>query len=313
MDLADTSQRVTLLEDYRRGKADGPADAAGPCRLWLGRRVSAGAGQLLHTYGLPRRHHLSRTSLPADLAFLMANQAHVGAGSLVLDPFCGSGSLLLSAAHFGAATVGLDISEAELSANGTANIGRNFEERGLPPPELLLTADAAGLVSGDVLPAEPGSRYASFDAIVTDPPYGIMEGLGSLYVPLPQRVRILLQIAAARLKVGGRLAFLLPVPAATAQPPLPHMDCLRLEGTSRQPISQRMHRLLVTMVKVAPPSDADLRPPTEAEASAWSASADAPPMPLAAAAGDPAAVAPWLHPSWLEIESQLAASKGQRM
>eukprot|EP00964_Phaeocystis_antarctica_P104551 scaffold69649_cov63-Phaeocystis_antarctica.AAC.1 len=36
---------------------------------------------------------------------------------------------------------------------------------------------------------------------------------------------------------------------------------------------------------------------TEAEASAWSASADAPPMPLAAAAGDPAAVAPWLHPS----------------
>jgi hypothetical protein len=137
VDLADSSQRVTLLEDYRRGKvpnpspspspnpspspspnpspsrspspnpnpnppphphpspspnpspnpnpnrnpnpnpnqAEGPADAAGPCRLWLGRRVSAGAGRLLHTYGLPRRHHLSRTSLPADLAFLMANQA----------------------------------------------------------------------------------------------------------------------------------------------------------------------------------------------------------------------------------------------
>ena len=223
----------------------------------------------------------------------MANQARVGAGTLVLDPFCGSGSLLLSSAHFGAATVGLDISEAELSGGG---VERNFAQRGLPPPELLLTADAAGLVTGAVLPAALGSRYANFDAIVTDPPYGIMEGLGALYVPLPERVRLLLQIAAARLKCGGRLVFLLPVPANTALPPLPHMDCLRLEATSRQPISMRMHRLLVTMVKVSPPSDADLRPVAVAADAPDAAAATAA---AAAATGDAASVAPWLHPSWL--------------
>ena len=76
VDLADSSERVTLLEDYRRGKADGPGDG-GPCRLLLGRRVCAGAGRLLYTYGLPRRHHLSRTALPPDLSFLMANQVRV--------------------------------------------------------------------------------------------------------------------------------------------------------------------------------------------------------------------------------------------
>jgi tRNA G10 N-methylase Trm11 len=223
------------------------------------------------------------------VAFLMANQARVGAGSLVLDPFCGSASTLLSCARFGAATVGVDISEAELGG-----VAHNFEQLGLPPPELLLTADAAGLVDGTVLGAPPGSRYASFDAVVTDPPYGIMEGLGALYVPLPQRVRLVLQIAAARLRVGGRLVFLLPVPAEATRPPLPDLDCLRLEGTSRQPISLRMHRLLVTMVKVRPPSTRDL-----GAACAEDHTLAGSPQP-AALAGDPAAVAPWQHPSWLQ-------------
>ena len=39
----------------------------------------------------------------------MANFAHCRAGSLVLDPFCGSASLLIAAAHFGAYTLGSDI------------------------------------------------------------------------------------------------------------------------------------------------------------------------------------------------------------
>ena len=44
-----------------------------------------------------------------SLAILMANQAHVAEGSLVLDPFCGSASTLLSCAARGARTVGVDI------------------------------------------------------------------------------------------------------------------------------------------------------------------------------------------------------------
>lgn len=44
-----------------------------------------------------------------QLSLLMANQAKVKAGDLVLDPFVGSGSLLVAAAHFGGYVVGTDI------------------------------------------------------------------------------------------------------------------------------------------------------------------------------------------------------------
>lgn len=44
-----------------------------------------------------------------QLSLLMANQALVQEGDLVLDPFVGSGSLLVSAAQFGGFVVGGDI------------------------------------------------------------------------------------------------------------------------------------------------------------------------------------------------------------
>ena len=102
-------------------------------------------------------------------------------------------------------------------------------------------------------------RHARFDAIVTDPPYGLMEGLGRYYLPLGQRLTALLRLASRRLRVGGRLVFLLPVPAdadaAEALPShLPTSRCLQIERVSRQRLSLRMHRLLCTMVKVAEPA-----------------------------------------------------------
>ena len=42
-------------------------------------------------------------------AHLCANAAHIEAGQTVLDPFCGTGSLLIAAAHLGAEVVGSDI------------------------------------------------------------------------------------------------------------------------------------------------------------------------------------------------------------
>ena len=42
-------------------------------------------------------------------AHLCANAARIEAGQTVLDPFCGTGSLLIAAAHLGAAVVGSDI------------------------------------------------------------------------------------------------------------------------------------------------------------------------------------------------------------
>jgi tRNA (guanine10-N2)-methyltransferase len=44
-----------------------------------------------------------------ELAFIQANLALIHPGTLALDPFCGTGGLLLSAAHFGAHVIGLEI------------------------------------------------------------------------------------------------------------------------------------------------------------------------------------------------------------
>ena len=43
--------------------------------------------------------------MDAEMAFLMANQAQVKSGKLVYDPFVGTGSILVAAAHYGAVTM----------------------------------------------------------------------------------------------------------------------------------------------------------------------------------------------------------------
>lgn len=44
-----------------------------------------------------------------QLSLLMANQAKVKSGDLILDPFVGTGSLLVAAAQFGGYVYGTDI------------------------------------------------------------------------------------------------------------------------------------------------------------------------------------------------------------
>ena len=56
-------------------------------------------------YELSRRCYLGPTAMDAEVALLMANQAKVGPATLVYDPFVGTGSILVAAAHFGATTV----------------------------------------------------------------------------------------------------------------------------------------------------------------------------------------------------------------
>lgn len=54
--------------------------------------------------------------MDAQLSLLMANQAQVNDGDLVLDPFVGTGSLLVAAAQFGGCVFGSDIDYLMLHA-----------------------------------------------------------------------------------------------------------------------------------------------------------------------------------------------------
>jgi tRNA G10 N-methylase Trm11 len=60
-------------------------------------------------FELNKRIYLGPTSTDNDLAFLMCNQALVSSGSLVIDPFVGTGGLLIPAASKGAITFGSDL------------------------------------------------------------------------------------------------------------------------------------------------------------------------------------------------------------
>jgi len=74
-------------------------------RIFFGREVGGADRKLIPTYQLKSRNYLGPTAMDAEMAFLMANQALATSGKLVYDPFVGTGSILVAAAHFGAMTM----------------------------------------------------------------------------------------------------------------------------------------------------------------------------------------------------------------
>lgn len=54
--------------------------------------------------------------MDAQLSLLMANQAKIKNGDIILDPFVGSGSLLVAGAEFGGYVFGTDIDYLMLHA-----------------------------------------------------------------------------------------------------------------------------------------------------------------------------------------------------
>mmetsp|Transcript_38437 Transcript_38437/g.115214 ORF Transcript_38437/g.115214 Transcript_38437/m.115214 type:complete len:236 (-) Transcript_38437:1014-1721(-) len=171
---------------------------------------------------------------------------------VVLDPFCGSGGILLAAAALGARTVGSDIDWRMVSDKrwpvhipGAADKrpGRgaervrmrdNFVEADLREPLALLELDARAPDAAAVLLCANGGR--TYDALVCDPPYGRREfqggekgwdgkallasGRGIDVSALDDALGALLGLARETLRPGGRLVFLTPVrsPGDEAKP-----------------------------------------------------------------------------------------------
>lgn len=244
-------------------------ERTGPRQVLLGRFVASGAAILGHRYHLRRRNFLGPTSTNAELSFVMANMAHIQPGSVVLDPFCGTGSILVSCAARGAVVVGADLDMQVLRGKqktGSAAMDANFAQYGLPRP--------AGVLRADMLQSCFRSR-PWVDAVVCDPPYGVREGARSIredgfkppagrtsaYVPGLERVKFvdmlsgLLAFAADKLVPGGRLVYWLPTTIDYQDSDVPTSPCFRLVANCDQPMTMRMHRRLITMVRL---SDAEV-------------------------------------------------------
>ena len=111
----------------------------------------------------------------------------------------------------------------EPSLPSDASIRRNFLDRGLDPPRLVVS-DVAALdarLDDDEYYFDGGYEHVdAVDAIVCDPPYGVRERVDvGVEGAAPWRPA-LFELAAKRLRAGRRLAFWVPSSQAAA-PELP--------------------------------------------------------------------------------------------
>ncbi|KAH9963840.1 tRNA guanosine-2'-O-methyltransferase [Russula dissimulans] len=202
-------------------------------RLWevyFGRLVEQGSARpLMRRFDVKKRQFFGNTSMEAEISLLMANQTL--ARKLIYDPFIGTGSLAYTTAHFGALVFGSDID------------GRQMRGRGSPPGIVRAAAQYGvqhrilDLCTFDIT-RNPWRCGGLFDAIITDPPYGVRAGAKRLgrkkeraadsplpphprpddqpYVPPTKPYELsalaadLVRLARYLLKPGGRLVFFLP-------------------------------------------------------------------------------------------------------
>ncbi|KAI5950638.1 hypothetical protein CANMA_005298 [Candida margitis] len=271
VDLKNPDECFTILEEY---EVFGMEKADKPKYIWFGRLVSLTertANNVVETYDLKKRGYIGTTSFDAELSLVTCNLAHIKSGGTVYDPFAGTGSFLVTAAHFGALTIGSDIDVRMLSGNGSKqNVKSNFKDYGTYANYIdVFTMD----FTHNAL-----RKGFGIDTIICDPPYGVREGLRVLgakneekamgrennvvdgeiahlrrdFVPpkkpyeLSDMLNDLLSFAGDRLPVGGKLAFWMPTANDDfSETIIPQHECLKLQFNLEQEFHKWSRRLLV--------------------------------------------------------------------
>ncbi|XP_055328397.1 tRNA (guanine(10)-N2)-methyltransferase homolog isoform X2 [Paramacrobiotus metropolitanus] len=273
VDLVNPVNSFHVLEDYG---GDNVPYREFPEQVFFGRWIAGGGREAVERFRLDKRYFIGTTSMDPLLAMVMANQALVKEGSLVYDPFIGTGSLLIAAAHFGGYTMGSDIDRTLLYGRGKStrakNTWRNRDE------SVLSNFKQYQLESHyiDVLVSDATKNVLrediKFDAVIADPPYGVREAttrtkksrgspecLGSNgyervqlgKCDLNDLIVVLVDFAAKHLRIGGRLVYWLPaVKDEYNESAVPRHDCLELVSNSEQPLAGMTSRRLITMEKI---------------------------------------------------------------
>lgn len=274
---------ITLcyIEYYGLNPNDIPEE---PYEYFFGRWIADGQRELIQKLSLKTRKFIGNTSMDPQLSLIMANQAQIRNGDLVIDPFVGTGSLLIAASHFGGYTFGTDIDF--LMLHGRTRPTRISQKTREKDESIAANMHQYGMSSYflDVVVADfsyPLWRAdLRIDAIVTDPPYGIREAterIGSMkinpvieehqatsHIPskivygLNQIYRDLLCFSAKHLKLQGRLVCWYPLfRDQYMEDQLPAHSCLELVANSEQILSNYTSRRLLTYKKVKEPEATD--------------------------------------------------------
>jgi len=257
-----------LLEYEARDQTE-PFETRTELQAFFGREVGAAAAAARRLVGrndLKKRAYLGPTAMDNELSLVMANMARARPGSWVFDPFAGTGSILVACAQFGAFCTGTDIDIRVLRGKGGRNPHSNFDQYGLPRPELV-RAD------NHLWHRHWRPRRPLYDAVVCDPPYGIRAGArksGSKkdrvnpvpedkrrdhipqtqVYPVEDVMQDLMIVSAKTLRIGGRLCYLLPCTYDLTEEQLPTHPCLRLVANSLERMTLKLGRRLITMEKI---------------------------------------------------------------
>ena len=130
------------------------------------------------------------SAMTAKLARCMVNLAEPKVGEVVLDPFCGTGTMLIEAKLIGCRVLGMDIQRR--MARGTRRNMAHFNIK----PDGMIVGDAKHL---------PVTRI---DCVVTDPPYGISST--TLKRTTEQLVEQVLKAMHGTLPTGKRVCLAAP-------------------------------------------------------------------------------------------------------
>ncbi|KAJ7647380.1 tRNA guanosine-2'-O-methyltransferase, partial [Roridomyces roridus] len=235
IDMKNPQITLGCFEEYDYSSAP-RHDRDGQFRqVYFGRLIVEGSARaLVQKFDVKKRAYYGNTSMESEVSLLMANQAMASLGKMIYDPFCGTGSMAYPTAHFGALVFGSDIDGRQM---------RGKEGKG-QPRGVLKAAKQYGvadrildLCTFDVT-RNPWRCGGLFDAIITDPPYGVRAGAKRIgrkkerpedvekhmaarsklepYIPpmKPYELSVLaadlVVLSRYLLKPGGRLVFFLP-------------------------------------------------------------------------------------------------------
>lgn len=180
--------RVDLRHPERRLVVH-PLDPEG---WWVAEQVAEVDVSAFAARRMPHLPFQRPVSLPPRLGRVAVNLARVRPGDRVVDPFVGTGALLIEAALLGARVSGVD-RKADMVRGAIENFAH-------------LSLDFERLRIGDA--GEPEETDEPIDAIVSDPPYGRSSGSGG-EAPSALLRRALPQWAE-RLRPGGRMSLIVP-------------------------------------------------------------------------------------------------------
>jgi tRNA G10 N-methylase Trm11 len=154
--------------------------------------------KIVNETALNKRCFLQNTAMPPDVSLLMVNIAKVKSNHFVLDPCCGSCSVLITAEKIGATIFGSDFDWRPFHASTNS-------KKGCDPKAMLRDnfTFTPMLIRSDLFNFP--LRDGKFDAIITDPPYGIRKSS-----PTENIFNELIKRSEKLLCKGGRLVFWYP-------------------------------------------------------------------------------------------------------